>query len=155
MKWWMTTLMVIYEFYLLIFKMSNGSSYGETCKRLLTPHVRSIHRKKNFISSSHSLSLILSFFHSFNTSLLWFFLPFIYTIKVIYSRLYFYLSHIYSRFTTKWYFLFFIQLTFTCVDLLLVRYRIVDFGTIKWPDKENGLKIGVPWNTYLRLLYNL
>ena len=66
----MTTLMVIYELYLLIFKMSNGGSYCEAYKRFLTPYVRSIPRKRKIFSSSHSLSL--SFFHSLNISLLWF-----------------------------------------------------------------------------------
>ena len=49
-----------YELHLLIFKMSNGSSYYEAYKRLLTPPCKSIPRKKES-SSSHSLSLSLSF----------------------------------------------------------------------------------------------
>ena len=84
--------MVIYELHLLIFKMSNGSSYCEAYRRLLTPHVRSIPSKRKIFSSS--LSFILSTFLFFD-----FFLPSIYIIKVIHSHLYFYLSHIYSHFT--------------------------------------------------------
>ena len=49
-----------YELHLLIFKMSNGSSYYEAYKRLLTPHVRAS-REKEESSSSHYLSLSLSF----------------------------------------------------------------------------------------------
>ena len=63
----MTTLMVIYELHLLILKMSNGSSYCEAYKRLLTPHVRSIPSKRK---NSLPLILFLSFFHSLNISLL-------------------------------------------------------------------------------------
>ena len=63
----MTTLMVIYELHLLIFKMSNGSSYREAYKRLLTPHVRSIPSKRKIFSSSHSLSLFLSFSQHFSS----------------------------------------------------------------------------------------
>ena len=48
-----------YELHLLIFKMSNGSSYYEAYKRLLTPHVKASRENKES-SSSHSLSLILS-----------------------------------------------------------------------------------------------
>ena len=46
-----------YELHLLIFKMSNGSSYYEAYKRLLTPPCKSILRKRKKNSSSHSLSL--------------------------------------------------------------------------------------------------
>ena len=53
-----------YELHLLIFKMSNGSSYYEAYKRLLTPPCKSIPRKKES-SSSHSLSL--SLFHFLNS----------------------------------------------------------------------------------------
>ena len=51
-----------YELHLLIFKMSNGSSYYEAYKRLLTPHVRASREKKEkfFLSFSLSLSLFLS-----------------------------------------------------------------------------------------------
>ena len=84
----MTTLMVIYELDLLIFKMSNRSSYGEAYKKLFTPLVRSIiKRKKKF---SLFLSLFVLFFVSFILLTLLFFLPFIYTIKVIYTHLCFY-----------------------------------------------------------------
>ena len=60
-----------YELHLLIFKISNESSYYEAYKRLLTPHVRaSWERKKS--SSSHffflSLFLSLSQFSSFISS---------------------------------------------------------------------------------------
>ena len=44
-----------YELHLLIFKISNGSSYYEAYKRLLTPHVRASREKERKI-----LSLILS-----------------------------------------------------------------------------------------------
>ena len=98
----MTTLMVIYELHLLIFKMSNVSSYCEAYKRLLTPHVRSIPSKRKIFSSSHSLSLFLSFSQHFSSlisfSPLYIYI-YIYIIKVIHSHLYFYLSHIYSHFT--------------------------------------------------------
>ena len=53
-----------YELHLLIFKMSNGSSYYEAYKRLLTPHVRASREKKES-SSSHSLFV----FHSLNSLL--------------------------------------------------------------------------------------
>ena len=83
-----------YELHLLIFKMRNESSYYEAYKRLLTPHVSYIPSKRNIFSSSHSLSFILSTFLFFD-----FFFPHI--IKVIHSHLYFYLSHVYSHFTTN------------------------------------------------------
>ena len=52
-----------YELHLLIFKMSNGSSYYEAYKRLLTTPCKSIPRKRRkfFLSFSLSLSLSLSF----------------------------------------------------------------------------------------------
>ena len=94
----MTTLMIIYELHLLIFKMSNESSYCEAYKRLLTPHIRSIPSKRKIFSSSHSL--FLSFI--LLTFLLFDFFPniYIYIIKIIHTHLFFYLSHIYSHFTT-------------------------------------------------------
>ena len=51
-----------YELHLLIFKMSNGSSYYEAYNRLLTPHVKAFREKerKLFLSFSLSLSLFLS-----------------------------------------------------------------------------------------------
>ena len=64
--------MLIYELHLLILKMSNGSSYGETYKRLLIPYVKSIQRKKSFLSFSPSLL----FSHSLNTSFLSFIIPY-------------------------------------------------------------------------------
>ena len=50
-----------YELHLLIFKMSNGSSYYEAFKRLLTPHVRASQEKEKI-----SLPLILYLFLSFS-----------------------------------------------------------------------------------------
>ena len=49
-----------YELHLLTFKMSNGSSYYEAYKRLLTPHVKASREKKESFSS-HSLSLSFTF----------------------------------------------------------------------------------------------
>ena len=92
----MTTLMVIYELHLLVFIMSNGSSYCETYKKLLTPHVKSISSKIKILSSSHSLYLFLSFSQHLS-SLISFSSLSIYIIKVIHSHLYFYLNHIYSH----------------------------------------------------------
>ena len=87
-----------YELHLLIFKMSNGSSYYEAYKKLLTPYVSCVPTKRKKLSSFHSLSLFLSFSQHFSliSSPLY-----IYIIKVIHSHPYFYLSHIYSHFTTK------------------------------------------------------
>ena len=53
-----------YELHLLIFKMSNGSSYYEAYKRLLTPPCKSIPRKERKLFLSFSLSLSLSLFLS-------------------------------------------------------------------------------------------
>ena len=50
-----------YELHLLIFKMSNGSSYYAAYKRLLTPPCKSIPRKERKLFLSFSLSLSLSF----------------------------------------------------------------------------------------------
>ena len=61
-----------YELHLLIFKMSNGSSYYEAYKRLLTPHVRASREKKEKLFLSFSLSLSLSLSLSFTFSILFF-----------------------------------------------------------------------------------
>ena len=49
-----------YELHLLIFKMSNGSSYYEAYKRLLTPHVKASRERKKALPLILSLSLFLS-----------------------------------------------------------------------------------------------
>ena len=52
-----------YELHLLIFKMSNGSSYYEAYKRLLTPHVKASRERKKALP----LTLSLSLFHFLNS----------------------------------------------------------------------------------------
>ena len=110
--------MVIYERHLLIFKMSNGSSYCEVYKRLLTPHVRSIPSKRKIFSFSHSL--FLSFILLTLLFLISFFPLYVYIIKVIHSHLYFYLSYIYFHFTTFNFIFYYFKYIFTRNTLFLI-----------------------------------
>ena len=127
-----------YELYLLIFKMSNGSSYYEAYKRLLTPHVGASREKERKILP---LILSLSFFHSLNSSFL--FLPplYIYIIKVIHSHPYFYLSHIYSHFSTlsKQYIIYLYY--FICVAFILVLQYVINTNCSKGNSRILNLKL--------------
>ena len=55
-----------YELHILIFKMSNGSSYYEAYKRLLTPHVKASRERKKVLPLILSLSLSLSLSFTFS-----------------------------------------------------------------------------------------